>query len=155
MRPEPQHAATLPRWLAPGGVAASVAGLAVSVYLTIEHYTASATLACPDTGVVNCRRVTASAQSELFGIPIVWPGILFFAVMLVANLPAAWRSNRAAVTRGRVAVATAGTVFVLYLIQVELFALGAICLWCTAVHALTIGLFGLVAFGTALTVPDR
>ena len=31
----------------------------------------------------------------------------------------------------------------------------AICLWCTAVHVLTVALFAVIAFGTALLSPDR
>ena len=38
----------------------SIAGLAVAAYLTYEHFTAGTTLACPDTGVVNCAKVTSS-----------------------------------------------------------------------------------------------
>jgi uncharacterized membrane protein len=33
---------------------------------------------------------------------------------------------------------------VLYLVYVELFRIGAICLWCTAVHVLAVCLFGVV-----------
>ena len=35
------------RWVPPVSLALSVLGLAVSVYLTIEHYTSAVTLACP------------------------------------------------------------------------------------------------------------
>ena len=40
---------------------------------------------------------------------------------------------------GAVGVATA-----LYLVYVELFEVDAICLWCTAVHVVTLVLFGLL-----------
>jgi len=38
----------------------------------------------------------------------------------------------------------------LYLLWAELFQLDAICLWCTAIHVLTVALFGVIAIGTAL-----
>ena len=44
---------------------------------------------------------------------------------------------------------------VLWLVYVELFRLDAICLYCTAVHIVTIALFGITALGTALTPPER
>jgi uncharacterized membrane protein len=132
------------------GVGLSLGGLAVSVYLTVEHYTSSSTLACPDTGAVSCQRVTSSPQSALFGVPVVWLGLLFFAVMLAASLPAAWRLSGPAVRWGRLGAGVAGAAFVLYLIYTELFLVEAICLWCTAVHAAALALFGVAAVGTAL-----
>ena len=139
----------LPRWLVLGSLALAVAGVLVAGYLTIEHYTASTTLACPDTGVINCQKVTTSAQSKVLGIPVALLGLLYFVVMLAASLPAVWRMTQPAVRFGRLAFAVVGVGFVVYLVYAELFVLDAICLWCTAVHVLTVALFALVAFGTA------
>jgi uncharacterized membrane protein len=127
----------------------AIAGLAVAGYLTVEHYTASTTLACPETGVVNCQKVTTSAQSAVFGIPVALLGLLFFAAMVPVSLPAAWRSGAAPLRWGRIGFALVGVGFVGYLVYTELFTLNAICLWCTAVHVLTVALFAVIAFGTA------
>jgi uncharacterized membrane protein len=127
----------------------SVAGLLVSAYLTVEHYSASTTLACPNTGVVNCQKVTTSAQSSLLGAPVALLGLLFFVAMVVATLPAVWRWTWPAVRYTRVGLTVLGVGFVIYLIYAELFLLDAICLWCTAVHVLTFALFAVVALGTA------
>jgi uncharacterized membrane protein len=54
------------------------------------------------------------------------------------------------VHRARLAAVTAGAVFVLYLVWVELFRVDAICLWCTAVHVLAVALFAVVALASAL-----
>jgi uncharacterized membrane protein len=142
-------AIAVPRWVLITSLALATAGLLVAAYLTIEHFTASTTLACPETGVVNCQKVTTSEQSRIFGIPVAPLGLAFFLPMLIACLPRAWRDKRPAVRYGRLALATLGVVFVLYLLYAELFILDAICLWCTAVHALTIALFAVVAFATA------
>lgn len=56
---------------------------------------------------------------------------------------------------GRLGFATLGVIFVAYLVYAELFVIDAICLWCTAVHVLTVALFAVIAFGTALLSPDR
>ena len=127
----------------------AAAGLLVSGYLTIEHYIGSTSLACPETGVVNCQKVTTSEQSVVFGIPVALLGLVFFVVMLVACLPAAWRLTHPVIRFGRLALAVAGIGFVVYLLYAELFVLDTICLWCTAVHALTVALFAVVAFATA------
>jgi uncharacterized membrane protein len=44
---------------------------------------------------------------------------------------------------------------VLYPLYVELFAIDAICLWCTAVHVLTLVLFGTTLFATATYPPPE
>ena len=139
-----------PRWLPATSVLLVLAGLAVATYLTVEHYTASKTLACPETGVINCQKVTTSAQSTVFGIPVAVLGLLFFLVMVPACVGPAWRLTHPAVRWGRVAAAAVGVCFVFYLVYAELFVLDAICLWCTAVHVLTVVLFGVIAWGTAV-----
>jgi uncharacterized membrane protein len=128
-------------------------GLVVSGYLTYEHFTASTTLACPNTSTWNCFTVTTSAQSRLFGIPVALLGVGYFAAMLVLSLPAAWRSRRPQLRLGRLALALGGVVFVGYLVIAELFFVDAICLWCTASHVLALVLFGVVALGTAFADP--
>ena len=138
-----------PRWAAPATVVTSAVGLALSVYLSIEHFTASTTLACPETGVVNCQKVTTSEESTVIGVPLAVLGVVFFAAMLLAGLPAAWRSPSLALRRGRVLLAAAGAAAVIYLVYVELFVVDALCLWCTAVHAVALAGFGIVSFATA------
>jgi uncharacterized membrane protein len=133
-------------------------GLALSAYLTAEHYTGSSTLACSASGVVDCLRVTTSPESVLLGVPVAVWGLLYFAGMTVLALPAAWR--RAGVHRLRVAGAVGGMAFVLYLVYAELFTLSAVCLWCTAVHAVTAALLVAVLLvdpqpGTAVRPPRR
>ncbi|HEX6872632.1 MAG TPA: vitamin K epoxide reductase family protein [Micromonosporaceae bacterium] len=122
----------------------AVAGLGISVYLTVEHYTAAVSLACPTSGAVNCERVTSSPQSLVFGIPVALLGVGYFLVMLALVLPAAWRSARPGLRAARIGLGAAGVAFVLYLIYAELFLINAICLWCTAVHAVTVLLFAVI-----------
>jgi uncharacterized membrane protein len=145
--------AVVPRWVVITSLTLATAGLLVAAYLTIEHFTASTTLACPETGIVDCQKVTTSEQSKIFGIPVAPLGLAFFLPMLAACLPRFWRDQRPAVRYGRLAFATLGVIFVVYLLYAELFILDAICLWCTAVHALTIALFAVIAFATA-ALPD-
>lgn len=144
-----------PPWVAWATLALAAVGLVVSVYLTVEHYTASTTLACPETAVVNCRTVTSSEWAILVGVPLPLLGLAYFVAMLGLGLPAAWRSSSLALRRIRLGAALVGVGFVLYLVVVELFVVNAICLWCTVVHASAVALFAVVAYGTAVTVDDR
>ncbi len=123
------------------GLALSLAGLGVAIYLTIAHYTSPTVLACSDKGVVNCASVTTSAESSIAGIPVAVLGLLFFVAMTVLNLPAAWRSTDRRVHLARMGLAVVGMLMVLWLVYAELFLIGAICLYCTIVHVLTFALF--------------
>lgn len=122
-------------------------GLAASGYLTVEHFTASATLACPETGTINCAKVTTSAWSQLAGIPVAVLGLAYFAVMTALTAPPA--IHRRALDRTRVVAAGAGVAMVVYLIWAELFRVNAICLWCTAVHISALALFTATAWHAA------
>ena len=139
------------KWLSTTGVTLTLLGMGVSVWLTIAHYTTKVVLACPDTGLINCAKVTSSVYSMVFGVPLVLLGLCFFIGMLFLQLPVAWRSQNPLIRRGRLVVAASGLVMVFWLVYVELFRLNAICLYCTSVHIVTILLFMLTALGTALT----
>ena len=139
----------MPRWPGIFGTIACVAGLGVAGYLTYEHFTSSSTLACSDNSVVNCLKVTTSSYSSVAGVPVAVLGLVFFAVMLVLQLPPMWRRPEPAVRIGRLAWAVVGLGTVLYLLYAELFSIDAICLWCTAVHVLTLVLFGTTVFATS------
>jgi uncharacterized membrane protein len=115
----------------------AVLGLAVSVYLTIEHYSASTTLACPATSAFDCLKVTTSKWSTIAGVPVAVLGLVFFVVMTALSLLA----GRVAADL-RVAAAVVGVLMVLWLVYVELFKVDSLCLWCTGVHVLTLALLG-------------
>jgi uncharacterized membrane protein len=133
---------------------AALAGLGVSVYLTVVHYTEPASLSCPDTGIVNCTKVTTSDASMLFGtVPVALAGSVFFAVMLLLTIPPAWRVAPRMLGPARLLGAAGGVAMVVYLVWVEVWDLRAICLWCTVVHVLAFVLFVAVVAGW-MHVPD-
>ena len=142
---------SVPRWLVPLTLTIIVLGIGVSIYLTIAHYAEPKILACPDTGVINCAKVTTSMYSKILGIPLAVLGLAFFLGMLPFNLPAAWRSTNPWIRRLRLVGSATGVLMVFYLVYTELFRLDAICLYCTSVHVLTILLFIATVLGTALT----
>jgi uncharacterized membrane protein len=135
-----------------GGVSAlcafavSLLGLGMSSYLTYEHFTGSKSFACPVTSTVNCEKVTTSAWSVLAGVPVAVLGLAFFVGMAALTSPLAWRSRQ--LDWLRVAGVVAGIATALYLVWAELLRIGAICLWCTGVHACSFVLLGLVLWAT-------
>jgi uncharacterized membrane protein len=140
----------VPLWLRLTTLLVALAGLGVSTYLTIAHFTESTLAGCSETGgLVNCTKVTTSAQSYVFGIPVAVLGLAFYVFVVAIMSPWAWRVTWREVNLLRIAAMIAGVGFVLYLLYAELFIIGSICLYCTSVHVLTFILFILTMFAAA------
>jgi uncharacterized membrane protein len=137
-----------PRWAAPVSLLVCVLGIAVASYLTYAHYTDVRNLACSDRGVVNCAKVTTSAQSHFLGMPVAVLGLAYFVAMAGLCLPWAWRRPELIVRVGRLVAAGGGVIMVLWLVYAELFIIDAICLYCSVVHGLTLVFFLVVAAAT-------
>ncbi|GAB3075228.1 hypothetical protein GCM10027053_46170 [Intrasporangium mesophilum] len=142
-----------PRWLAPTSLVLVIIGLGTSVYLTYEHSTNNATLACSIGGIIDCAKVTTSAWSTFMGVPVALLGLVFFVVALGLCLPRTWRRPEGWLDAVRLVWVTIGLGMVLYLVWAELFRINAICLWCTAVHVATFALWMVVLFGQILSGP--
>ena len=136
-------------WLQITTFVLALAGLGVSIYLTIAHFTESALAGCSESGLVNCTKVTTSAESYVFGIPVAVLGLAFFVFGVVIMSPWAWRATRREIHLARIASLVVAIGFVLYLLYAELFTIGSICLYCTSVHVITFVLFVLTAFAAA------
>ena len=147
-------ALTRPSWPWIVGTILSVLGLGISGYLTYEHFTGSASLACPAVSSgINCLKVTTSPWSMEFGIPVAVLGLAFFVVMALLQSPWAWAWRHPMVRAARIAWCLVGLGQAVVLIYDELFKIDAICEWCTAVHFLTFVLFVVTNFGTLATSP--
>lgn len=141
----------VPAWALGASLGLALAGVAIASYLTVTHYTDPSALACPDTGIVNCALVTTSSWSVVLGVPLAVLGLVWAIAMAALTVPWAWRSSAAWINGARLAVSGAGAAMVLYLVYVELFRIGAICLWCTAMHLAAVCLFGVVLAAGATT----
>jgi uncharacterized membrane protein len=140
-----------PRWVQYTSLVLAICGLGVSIYMTYEHYTNNATLACKVNSVVNCGAVTTSPEAMVFGVfPVAVLGLAFYAFMVAATTPWAWRSQRREIALLRLASVVVGIGFVIYLLYVELYQVGFICLECTSVHVITFLLFVLVVLAAAV-----
>ena len=126
----------------------ALAGLGISIYLTVVHYQGLGVAFCSTTGIVNCNKVTSSGNSVLFGsnVPITVPGMLWFIVsgaLAVVALVAIWRNRRepARLRLFHLLWGLVGLAFVLYLVYAEIVLLHTLCEWCTVVHVLTFATF--------------
>jgi uncharacterized membrane protein len=115
-------------------VAAGVAGLGISIYLTAVHY-AGVPLACPSNGTISCEAVLSSPYAVIAGtaVPTSVAGIVWFGVSTLL-----WISR---FSRLQLVWSIAGLVTVLSLVFIEIVRVGAICIWCTAAHVLVVVIF--------------
>lgn len=122
-------------------LAAGLAGLSVSIYLTAVHY-AGVPVACPANGSINCEAVLSSRYALIAGtnVPTSAAGIVWFAISALL-----WTRRPG---RAQLAWSAAGLAAVLLLVFVEIVLVGVICIWCTAAHVLVLVIF-LIALQTA------
>jgi uncharacterized membrane protein len=146
---------TVPRWLVWSSFVLAIVGLLDAAYLAYEHGTGSNSLACPDTGHINCARVTTSTYSELQGMPVAYLGLGFFVLLVIVMSPWAWASTSPVLRWGRVVLVVGGLVFAIYLVWAELYRLDAICLYCTGVHAIVFLLFVITLIAEAMRMPEE
>lgn len=132
--------------------AIGLAGVAISIYLTTVHY-AGVPLVCSSTGLVNCERVLSSAYSSVAGIPISVGGLLWFAGVLGMALLALRTPEPARLQLAQVLWSLLGLATVVYLVGVEVLALGVICAWCSVLHVLILLTFFLSVLRTPHTSP--
>lgn len=130
----------VPRWVVVVTFLLSLAGLGLSIYLTVTHYTGARLAGCPVTGVVNCSVVTTSAQSYILGIPVAVLGLADYVTMTALNSPWAWRAKSYWIHLSRFVLAILSMGFVLWLVFAELIIIQHICEYCTGVHVITFAL---------------
>ena len=116
------------RSIHPGLVLATLdlIGLAIASYLASVELRGEV----PNCGPLHgCETVALSSYSELAGIPVAYLGLAFSALLL--SLALAWwlRGDRRALI-GLYGFGLIGVLFVAYLTYLELFVIGAICVWC-------------------------
>jgi uncharacterized membrane protein len=140
-----------PAWLQWTSLVLSLAGLGMSIYMTIAHYTSTNILVCSNKGYIDCAKVTTSPESMVFNVfPVAVLGLAFYVFMTAINTPWAWRSGIAAVWWARLVGIITGIGFVLYLIYAEVIQIGNLCLDCTTVHIITFLLFVVLVYAATM-----
>ena len=133
----------------------SIAGLGVSGYLTSVHY-ASVPLACSSGGLVNCEQVLTSSYSTALGLPWSVGGIAWFAVSGVLAAAALVREPEPSLLQpAQLAWSFLGLGVALYLVGVEVIAIGKICAWCTSLHVLIVAMLILTIVRTPARASER
>jgi len=148
----PEDMPAPPAWLQWTTWALALAGLGLSIYLTIVELEPAA-LICSNTGIINCANVIHSPEGHILGIPVAYFGLAFYVYLIALLSPWAWRRRELFVQRLRLASIVVGMCFVLYLVYAELIEIKNICIWCTSVHGVTFVLFVLIVFDATFRRP--
>jgi uncharacterized membrane protein len=105
--------------------ALALAGIAISLYLTITWYDDSIPVCVGGSG--GCEKVQTSDYADWAGIPVALVGAIGYALILASLAVPGDPGRMAGVLLGLVGIG-----FSLYLTYLELFVIEAICQWCVA-----------------------
>jgi uncharacterized membrane protein len=111
----------------------AMVGLAIATYLLAARITGEAPACGP---VKGCETVAASQYATIFGVPVALLGAGFSAILVAACLIWWRRADRRALYAAY-GLGLAGLIAVVYLTYLEVFVIGAICVWCVG-YAVTI-----------------
>jgi uncharacterized membrane protein len=105
-----------------------VIGLAIASYLATVELGGGV----PYCGALRgCEQVALSEYSRINGIPVAVFGVILSLVLL--SLAIAWtRTNVYALLLAHYGLSLAGVVFEIYFLYLQVFVIGAVCIWCTS-----------------------
>jgi uncharacterized membrane protein len=120
-----------PKWATIATPLLSVAGIAISAYLTFIE-TSGETAWCGPVG--DCNAVQHSPYARLFGVPIAALGLAGYVFILAGWLVGRYARKPTAdwAAVAMFAASALGALFSLYLTFLEPFVIGASCAWCLA-----------------------
>jgi uncharacterized membrane protein len=136
------------RRIHPGFVLATLdlIGLAIAGYLSVVELRGDLPACGPLKG---CEEVALSQYSRIGGIPVAVFGVVLSISLLI--LAIGWmRSGRIELLAAHYGLSLIGVVFEVYFTYLELFVIGAVCVWCASY-----GLSLVVRFAVALLVWRR
>jgi len=144
------------RWVPWTTTLLSLLALADSCYLMYLHLFNQPPPFCPTKGgFIDCESVITSKWSHPLGIPVVYPGVAWSLAMVVLCSPWGWGLAYRWATRARLGLAAAGVLMVFYLLWAEFIELHHLCEYCTAMHIITLALFFVIVFSTAMATPPE
>jgi uncharacterized membrane protein len=116
--------------LHPGLILAAldVVGLVIALYLSAVELQGGVPVCGPIKG---CEEVARSDYSRIGGIPVAVFGVGLSLVLLTLAL-AWWRTDLYALLLAHYGLSLAGVLFEAYFMYLQVFVIGAVCIWCTS-----------------------
>ncbi|MBI3752199.1 MAG: hypothetical protein HY263_11165 [Chloroflexi bacterium] len=106
-----------------------VIGLAIASYLSVVELGNG----IPICGgpLAGCETVALSSYSRINGIPVAVFGVVLSLILLTLAI-AWWRTNLYALLLLHYGLSLAGVLFEIYFLYLQVFVIGAVCVWCTS-----------------------
>ena len=128
--------------------ALDVTGLLIATYLAVVEVGGG----LPECGPLKgCAQVAASEYSRIGGVPVAVYGVVLSLVLLTTAI-AWWRTNLYGLLLAHYGLSLAGVLFEAYFIYVQVFVIGAVCVWCSA-YGLSLILRFVIAFAIWIRQP--
>jgi uncharacterized membrane protein len=105
-----------------------VVGLAIASYLSFVELTGGQVQCGPLHG---CETVQQSPYSRIDGIPVAVFGVGLSLVLLTLAITW-WRTNLYVLLLAHYGLSLAGVIFEIYFLYLQVFVIGAVCVWCTS-----------------------
>ena len=121
-------------------------GLAIAGYLSVVELSGGVPSCGPLKG---CEQVALSEYSRVGGVPVAVYGVGLSLILLTLAV-AWWRTDRYSLLLAHYGLSLAGVAFEAYFLYLQVFVIGAVCVWCTSY-----GLSLVLRFVVALAVYVR
>jgi uncharacterized membrane protein len=108
--------------------ALDVVGLAIALYLSVVELQGGVPVCGPIHG---CEEVARSEYSRIAGIPVAVFGVGLSLLLLTLAL-AWWRTDLYVLLLAHYGLSLAGVIFEVYFLYLQVFVIGAVCIWCTS-----------------------
>lgn len=105
-----------------------VIGLGIAVYLSVVELNGGVPVCGPIKG---CEEVARSEYSRIAGIPVAVFGVAL-SLLLLSLAVAWWRTDLYALLLAHYGLSLAGVIFEAYFIYLQIFVIGAVCVWCAS-----------------------
>ena len=105
-----------------------IIGLAIALYLSVVELQGGVPVCGPIKG---CEEVARSEYSRIGGIPVAVFGVAL-SLLLLSLAVAWWRTDLYALLLAHYGLSLAGVIFEVYFLYIQVFVLGAVCIWCTS-----------------------
>ena len=108
--------------------ALDIVGLAIAAYLSVVELQGGVPVCGPIKG---CEEVARSEYSRIAGIPVAVFGVGLSLVLLTLAL-AWWKTDLYGLLLAHYGLSLAGVLFEVYFLYLQVFVIGAVCIWCTS-----------------------
>ncbi|HXI45499.1 MAG TPA: vitamin K epoxide reductase family protein [Candidatus Acidoferrales bacterium] len=109
-----------------------IIGLAIASYLSIVELQGGVPVCGPaGSPLAGCETVATSPYSRIGGVPVAVYGVGLSLILLTLAI-AWWRTNLYALLLAHYGLSLAGVLFEIYFLYLQIFVIGAVCVWCTS-----------------------